>query len=96
MGEFNDLKSRINDSDELGRRLSEQVSEIDTIQDKLRSMEKLKQAGAEDSLGDAAISLMSDLDSKMEKMQSEINDLKVVVLWYSKYIICSYIKVYIF
>lgn len=77
------MKSRINDSDAQGKRLSAQVSgEIDTIQDKLKNLERLKlaAAGSEDTLGDAAVALMGDMDTKINKMQTEINSLKVLTV----------------
>lgn len=82
LAEINDLKSRISESNEQGKRLSVQVSgEIDTIHDKLKNLERLKLAaassGSQDTLGDAAVALMGDMDTKIDKMQSEIKSLKV-------------------
>ena len=78
MGEFNDLKSRIHDSDEFGRHLSKQVSgEIDSLQGKLKNLEEMRRMGSENALGDATV---NDLDSKMNKMQKEINNIKVFPL----------------
>lgn len=74
------MKSRIRDSDVMGKRLSEQVSgEIDTIQDKLKNLEMLKLAASNDNLGDAAVALMGDLDAKIQKMQAELNSIKVLL-----------------
>lgn len=93
LGEINNLQSRISNSDEQGRRNSAMLSgELETLQDKLASLEKLSSAAVPDdsgTLGSAAAALIGDLDSKIDRMQSEINDLKVcaVLLWHGVEII---------
>lgn len=77
------MKSRIGDSDELGKKLSAHVSgEIDTIRDKMKNLEKLKLAGSDDTgstLGEATVALMGDLGNKMEMLQAEIDTIKVAI-----------------
>lgn len=75
LGELHALKTRVNDSDELGRRLSEQLSgEIDSMHSKLETA----QFGlSQESTGDESAAIMGKINSKISQLQSEINDLKV-------------------
>lgn len=78
------MHSRVGDHDQLEKRLSDHVAgEIDNVNDKLKELEKLKLATTQESMGDAAAVILEGLDSKINKMQTEINDLKV----------CSYMQV---
>ena len=68
------MKSQMHDS---GRHLSKQFSgEIDNIQGKLKDLEEMRHIASENALGDATVSL----DSKINKMQKEINNIKVFPL----------------
>ncbi len=81
LAEFRDMHSRVGEHDGLEKRLSDHVAgEIDSVNDKLRELEKLKHATTQESMGDAAVVILEGLDAKINKMQDEINDLKVWVL----------------
>lgn len=78
MGELQALKTHVCDSDELGRRLSEQLSgEIGSIQSKLGDLEVTQVGVSPDSMGDEAAAIMGSLNSRINQLQAEINDLKV-------------------
>ena len=79
LGELQALKNRMNDSDELGRRLSEQLSgEIDSIHGKLGDLESAQAMPVStEGLGEEAASFMQNLNAKIAQLQAEINSLKV-------------------
>lgn len=79
MGELGVLKTHLSDSDELGRRLSKQVSgEIGNIRSKLKDLEEAQLGSVpQESMGEAAAAFMANLNSKISEMQSELNELKV-------------------
>lgn len=73
------MKSRVNDGDEIGRRASDHFTgEIDALQDKLKNLERIKALATEDSTAmPVSAGLIEDMESRMDKMQRELNDLKV-------------------
>ena len=78
LAEFQDMNSRVGNHDGIEKRLSDHVAgEIDGITEKLKELEKLKLATTQESMGDAAAVILEGLDAKINKMQAEINDLKV-------------------
>lgn len=78
MAELQDLKTRVNEGDEIGRHASEHFTdEIDALQDKLKNLERIKALATEDS---TPTGLIGDMESRMDKMQKELNDLKVITV----------------
>ena len=80
MAELQDLKSRVNEGDEIGRRASEHFTdEIDALQDKLKNLERIKALATGESMSVPA-GLVENMESRMDQMQKELNDLKVITL----------------
>lgn len=78
MGQLSELKSHVSDNIEFGRRLSEQFSgEIDTIQTKVKELEKVSLEAVEGSMGDAAATMLANIDLKVEKVKEEFKNMKV-------------------
>ena len=89
LAEYQDMHSRVEDHDELEKRLSDHLTgEIDNVNDKLKELEKLRLAATQDSMGDAAVVILEGLDSKINNMQAEINDLKVFSCIYTLLELC--------
>lgn len=72
------MNSRVGNHDGIEKRLSDQLSgEIDEMNEKLKELEKLKLATTQESMGDAAVIIMEGLETRIDKLQAEVNDLKV-------------------
>lgn len=77
LSELQALKAHISNSDELGRRLSKQLSgEIENLQSKLGDLQSV-QVGPSESLGEEAAAVTAKLNSKVNQLQNDVNDLKV-------------------
>ena len=91
LAEYQDIHSRVGDHDELEKRLSDHLTgEIDNVNDKLKELEKLRLATTQDSMGDAAVVILEGLDSKINNLQAEINELKVFSCIYMYNSSCVY------
>lgn len=79
LGQLSELKSHVSDNVDFGRRFSEQFSgEIDTIQTKVKELEKVSLEAVEGStMGDAAATMLANIDLKVEKVKEEFKNMKV-------------------
>ncbi|CAI8025791.1 Glutamine-rich protein 2 [Geodia barretti] len=80
LGEVQNIKSAVtgceNSLSQLGDKLS---GEIAGIMEQLKALDDLKMAAAKDSMGEAAAAMLSELQSKIDSLQSELNNVKGAV-----------------
>ncbi len=60
--------------------LSGGLKSLCSLEGKMGSLEGLKLAGARDSMGDAAASMLSDLTNKTGSLEDELSALKVCLI----------------
>jgi chromosome segregation ATPase len=80
LGEVQSIKTAVGGCESSLSQMADKLSsDISAITEQLKGLDKLKLAAAKDSMGEAAAAMLSELQSKIESLQSELSSVKGAV-----------------